>query len=347
MARSRVSGFILGDVDAQHRPRQHKHVHLPLPRRSRGDVADARWAGAVLGSIHDAPGTPLNLHPTQEELQQILDERIGGITITQSHWLTCFEIHHGQVPGYRYGRVFLAGDAAHIHSPAGGQGMNTGMQDAFNLAWKLVAVIRGEGGQTLLDSYNAERHPVGAGVIGFTSLLTKAGTLKGGARRVRDAVIQAASSIAPATRKMAGNVEETNINYRDSALAVGRRLRHAKVVAGEHVPHMSDPELQKQLRAACGQDNTGHTVLTCDIRAAGQVAPAAGGPGQTQLLVTADNTPVAGYDAVIADPNGAVARRFGLKTGGRVVIRPDGYIGAVASLNDTTTVAAYYAKARS
>ena len=85
--------------------------------------------GAVrfLAQIHDAPGMPLNLHPTaKEELQKILDERIGGITITAPHWLTCFEIHHGQVPAYRRGRVFLAGDAAHIHSPAGGQGMNTG-----------------------------------------------------------------------------------------------------------------------------------------------------------------------------------------------------------------------------
>src|SRR6202008_3087288 len=133
-------------------------------------------------------------------LQQIIDERIGGITITQSHWLTCFEIHHGQVAAYRYGRAFLAGDAAHIHSPAGGQGMNTGMQDAFNLGWKLAAVIRGEGGQTLLDSYNGERHPVGKSVIDFTSLLTKVGTLKGGARLVRDVVIQGASRIAPATR---------------------------------------------------------------------------------------------------------------------------------------------------
>ena len=66
-----------------------------------------------------------------------------------------------------------------------------------------------------------------------------------------------------------------------------------------------------------------------------------------QVLVTADDTPVAGYDTVIADPKGVVAQRFGLKNGGRVVIRPDGYIGAVASLDDTTTVADYFAKVRS
>ena len=62
--------------------------------------------------------------------QAILDRRIGGIRLLDSHWLSTFEIHHAQVPGYRRGRVLLAGDAAHIHSPAVGQGMNTGMQDA-------------------------------------------------------------------------------------------------------------------------------------------------------------------------------------------------------------------------
>jgi 2-polyprenyl-6-methoxyphenol hydroxylase-like FAD-dependent oxidoreductase len=81
-----------------------------------------------LAQIHDAPGAPLNLNPTTDQLQKIVDERIGGVTITTPHWVTCFEIHHGQVPEYRHGRVFLAGDAAHIHSPAGGQGMNTGIQ---------------------------------------------------------------------------------------------------------------------------------------------------------------------------------------------------------------------------
>ena len=80
--------------------------------------------------------------------------------------------------------------------------------------------------------------------------------------------------------------------------------------------------------------------------AAGAVAPAAG-DGQVQVLVTADDTHVAGYDTVIADPDGVVAQRFGLKNGGRVVIRPDSYIGAVASLDDTTTVADYFATVRS
>jgi 2-polyprenyl-6-methoxyphenol hydroxylase-like FAD-dependent oxidoreductase len=77
---------------------------------------------------------------TQDALQRLVDQRAGRVLeITGSHWLTTFEIHHAQVPAYRHGRVFLAGDAAHVHSPAGGQGMNTGIQDAANIAWKLAS----------------------------------------------------------------------------------------------------------------------------------------------------------------------------------------------------------------
>jgi hypothetical protein len=101
--------------------------------------------------------------------------------------------------------------------------------------------------------------------------------------------------------------------------------------------------VQKQLRAACGPQTSEHVVLTVAI---GQVAPAAG-EGQAQVLVTSEDTPVAGYNAVVADPKGVVAQRLGLKSGGRVVIRPDGYIGAIAALDDTTTIADYFAKIRS
>ena len=342
--------FLLGDVDAEHRLALDSMHTFFSPD---GPVVVLPMAGGrmrFLAQVHDAPGTPINMHPTQDELQAVIDRRIGGIRVVRSHWLTSFEIHHARVPAYRWGRVFLAGDAAHIHSPAGGQGMNTGMQDAFNLAWKLAAVVNCDAGDALLDSYEAERLPISDHVIAFTDRLTRAGTLSGVPRRIRDVVIRMVSHVPAARRVMAENAEEVNINYRKSRLAVGR-LRHAKVVAGEHLPHVVDEAVQKQLSVVCGPDNTGHTVLTCDVRGAGQVRPAAGGPGQLQVLVTASEkepaAPVAGYDVVVADPNGVVAERFGLKNGGRVVVRPDGYIGAVAALDDTSTVADYFAKVRS
>ena len=216
------------------------------------------------------------------------------------------------------------------------------MQDAFNLAWKLAAVVNGQAGDTLLDSYQAERIPVADGVIAFTDRLTSAGTLSGVPRRIRDVVIRMLSHVPAARRFMANMAEEVNINYRNSPIAVGPAPKHAKVAAGDHLPHAVDAAVQKQLSVVCGVQNIGHVLLTV---ASGHVAPAAG-EGQVQVLVTADDIPVAGYDTVIADPNGVVAQRFGLKNGGRVVIRPDGYIGAVASLDDTTTVADYFAKVR-
>jgi hypothetical protein len=90
----------------------------------------------------------------------------------------------------------------------------------------------------------------------------------------------------------------------------------------------------------CGVDNSGHTVLTV---AADKPAPAAGPAGQVQVLIASDDAPVGGYDAVIADPKGLIAKRYGL-SGGRVVVRPDGYIGAVSALDDHTAVADYFAQ---
>ncbi len=336
--------FLLGDVEAEHDlDLDSMHTFFApdgpavvLPMR------DGRMR--FLAEVHDAPGTALNLNPTQDELQAILDRRVGGIRVVRSHWLTGFEIHHARVPAYRWGRVFLAGDAAHIHSPAGGQGMNTGMQDVFNLAWKLAAVLKGDAGETLLNSYEAERVPVADSVITFTNRLTKAGTLSGVPRQIRDVLIRIVSHVPAARRFMADSAEEVNIGYKNSPIAVGQCLKGAKVAAGQHLPHVLDEAVQKQLRTVCGPQTPGHVVVTV---ASGRVAPAAGGDGQVQVLVTADNTPVAGYDTVIADPNGLAAQRFGLKDGGRIVIRPDGYIGAVASLDDTTTVADYFAKIRS
>ncbi|MGC2655872.1 MAG: FAD-dependent monooxygenase [Mycobacterium sp.] len=341
--------FLLGDVDAEHQlDLDSMHTFFSpdgpvvvLPMR------DGRMR--FLAQVHDAPGAPMNMHPSQEQLQVVLDRRIGGIGVVRSHWLTSFEIHHGRVPAYRWGRAFLAGDAAHIHSPAGGQGMNTGMQDAFNLAWKLAAVVNGSvsghAGDTLLNSYQAERIPVADSVITFTNRLTKVGTLSGAPRRIRDMAIRMASHVPAARRAMADAAEEVNVSYKKSPTTVGQRTRRTKVVVGEHFPHMVDEAVQKQLSAVCGPQTLGHVVVT--INGAGQPAPAAVDSGQVQVLVTADEAPVAGYDTVIADPNGVVAQRFGLTIGGRVVIRPDGYIGAIASLDDATTVTGYFAKVRS
>src|SRR5262249_11317175 len=117
--------------------------------------------------------------PTLEQVQAIINRRGPiGLTAFDPIWLTPFRINSRKVSCYRWGRVFLAGDAAHVHSPAGGQGMNTGMQDAFNLAWKLALVVRGTCDEPLLDSYSPERSKVGDAVLKATERLTRVGTLR-------------------------------------------------------------------------------------------------------------------------------------------------------------------------
>ena len=110
--------------------------------------------------------------PTLEEFRALAASVCGyPLTFDAPRWLSRFRLHHRLAARYRAGPVFLAGDAAHIHSPAGGQGMNTGIQDAANLAWKLALVLRGRAPERLLDSYEAERQPVGRRLLRTTDRL--------------------------------------------------------------------------------------------------------------------------------------------------------------------------------
>ena len=93
--------------------------------------------------------------------------------IEQVEWESTFRIHRRQARTYRRGNILLAGDAAHINSPLGGQGMNTGLGDADNLAWKLALVVRGKASERLLDTYETERRPVGAQVLASTTPATR------------------------------------------------------------------------------------------------------------------------------------------------------------------------------
>jgi 2-polyprenyl-6-methoxyphenol hydroxylase-like FAD-dependent oxidoreductase len=116
--------------------------------------------------------------PTLEEVQAIVERRgPKGVSLFDPIWLSGFRINARKVASYRSGRAFLSGDAAHVHSPAGGEGMNTGMHDVFNLAWKLALAIHGTCGEALLDTYSPERSGVGDEVLKNTSRLTTIGTL--------------------------------------------------------------------------------------------------------------------------------------------------------------------------
>ena len=328
--------FLLGDVEAEHDlDRSAMYTYFsPDGLLAVFPMRDARMR--LIAQVRETPDAPPRTTVTQDELQRVVDQRASGIRITAAHWLTEFEIHHAQVPAYRLGRVFLAGDAAHVHSPAGGQGMNTGMQDAFNLGWKLALAVEGRAGGQLLDSYHAERHPVGAKVIEFTTRLTSLGTLDGALRTaLRNGLMHAALGIGPVRDVMASQAEETTIGYRNSPVVTGPAHHgpaHHGVAAGDHAPFAAEPaELARRLAGAAG--TTGHLILSIAPDRL-PAAPAQAPDGTVQLLIAASQAPVPGYDAVIADPLARAAVRYELPYGGRVAIRPDGYIGLIEGLDD-------------
>ncbi|MGH8880762.1 MAG: FAD-dependent monooxygenase, partial [Stackebrandtia sp.] len=124
-------------------------------------------------------------------------------------WSSRFRVHHRLADHYRADRLFLAGDAAHVHSPAGGQGMNTGIQDAVSLAGKLTAVLRDGEPDSSLDAYEAERRPIAEDVVAFTHRMTRIATLGNGPLRgVRNSALRALDFIPAVHRTMAMNLSE-------------------------------------------------------------------------------------------------------------------------------------------
>ncbi|MCT7657536.1 FAD-dependent oxidoreductase [Mycobacterium deserti] len=150
----------------------------------------------IVAPVADAPQ-----EPSAAFVQQILDDRVGAgaLTITEVLWGSRFRIHHRVADSYRSGRLLLAGDAAHVHSPAGGQGMNLGIQDAVVLGEALAAVLAGAP-ETLLDDYSAARRPIAREVVEMTDRLTKLATLPRAARPIRNAAISLAGRV-PAVRR--------------------------------------------------------------------------------------------------------------------------------------------------
>lgn len=166
--------------------------------------------------------------PTLDFVQRVMRERgPEGMEALSLNWSAYFRIHHRQVAHLRVGRVFVAGDAAHIHSPFGGQGMNTGLQDVWNLAWKLDLAVRGFGNEQLLDSYSAERRPVIKNVIEITDWMTRVmGTPSKLAETLRDVVIPMVSRLAPFQRAFVERLSELGVAYRGSPIVEGPGARY-------------------------------------------------------------------------------------------------------------------------
>jgi len=178
----------------------------------------------IVASIKNTEGDA----PSLDLVRRILAERApSGLEARALHWSSYFRIHHRQVAHLRVGRFFIAGDAAHIHSPFGGQGMNTGLHDVWNLVWKLDLVLRGHGNEQLLESYSAERRPVIKNVIETTHFLTRAlGTPSKLAQTLRDAVIPMVSRLAPFQHAFVQRLSELGVHYHGSPIVEGAGERY-------------------------------------------------------------------------------------------------------------------------
>ncbi|MGW3848870.1 FAD-dependent monooxygenase [Streptomyces fagopyri] len=168
---------------------------------------------------------PLGLDEVKEITRLSLGRDYG---MHDARWMSRFHSDERQAPAYRVGRVFLAGDAAHVHTPAGGQGMNTGLQDAANLGWKLALVVNGHAAPALLDTYQAERHPVGRSVLRSSGGIVRLAMAKRPwTLALRAALTTVLNRVGPAGRKAAGQI--TGIGYayrapRGSHALVGTRV---------------------------------------------------------------------------------------------------------------------------
>ncbi|MEV0298989.1 FAD-dependent monooxygenase [Nocardia sp. NPDC050710] len=159
----------------------------------------------VVATLDEAPE-----HPTATDIQAILDARGpgGDVKVGEVLWSSRFRVHHRVADHYRAGRILLAGDAAHVHSPAGGQGMNTGIQDAATLGPLLARVLAGEP-DTLLDTYETTRRPVALGVVAFTDRMTRMATLRPRpARLLRNAAMSLLTRIPAVRNRLAFRLAE-------------------------------------------------------------------------------------------------------------------------------------------
>jgi len=245
-----------------------------------------------------------------EGLTALLGERAGrqDVVIRSVSWASAYGMNARLADRYRVGRVFLAGDAAHVHPPTGGQGLNTSVQDAYNLGWKLAAVLAGAPEQ-LLDSYEKERRPIAVGMIGLATELLRVATAGGERRRGRE------------TRQL-------DLGYRESSLALQKpaatRMRRSRRATARQTRLSSAP---------------GDNPPACS-HSSGPALDAARLPGRPCL----GPAPRAGLHIHTVDPRGDIIdgpghlqRAYGLTAGEWVLIRPDGYIGAIVT---TTELAA-------
>lgn len=249
----------------------------------------------------DAPVDPA-------ELRGILRRTLGDdYGMQEPRWTSRFHSDERQVPQYRVGRVLLAGDAAHCHSPAGGLGMNTGLQDAANLGWKLAAAVHGHAPADLLDTYHSERHPVGTAVLRGSGTLIRVALADTAGTRLLRSLLSGVPGFGALTGRAARLVTGIGVTYptpRGAHRFTGRRVPDLRLAGGDGEPTRLYEALRggafvlvgRSPQAAAGWGDrvvtaapAGRLSATVLVRPDGYAAWAADHPGQaeTEAALTA------------------------------------------------------------
>jgi hypothetical protein len=252
------------------------------------------------------------VEPSVAELTRLVAEHSGrdDIRLGTPTWLSVWRYNLRLADRYRSGRAFLAGDAAHVHSPFGAYGMNTGVQDAYNLGWKLALAVRGRAAPGLLETYEAERRPAGKAALDasdrrLSSAVTPPRVLRPVLRHL----------IGPVLSRMRAGGRDDHPTYHDGPLSV-QAIRRARVRAGDPAPDgvLTTPE--------------GDRVHLYDLyRSPGFTALSFDPDEQVRVETPGEAT---SHDVTYDDPDATVRGAFGVRPGTTVLIRPDGYIGLVA-----------------
>jgi 2-polyprenyl-6-methoxyphenol hydroxylase-like FAD-dependent oxidoreductase len=246
------------------------------------------------------------------------------IDVERVHWFSTYRVHHRVADRFRSGRTFLLGDAAHIHSPVGGQGMNTGIGDAVNLAWKIADVLHARADESLLDSYEPERIGFARRLVATTDRVFTGVTSDGAmARRIRldivPAVAPAVFAIAAARRFMFRTVSQTAVRYRGSRLSEGRA---GKVHGGDRLPWV--PTNQNDL------DNfAALTSLDWQVHVYGDASRA--------IRAACDERKL----PLHVFPWRPETGRAGLQRNAVYLVRPDGYVALADPEGSAATLMAY------
>jgi 2-polyprenyl-6-methoxyphenol hydroxylase-like FAD-dependent oxidoreductase len=213
-------------------------VHVGLDRVEFLAVFPLKGHGRVrlVGTVRDEADHPREKLTWDDVSQRVIDWM--RIDVKRVHWFSTYRVHHRVAGTFRKGRAFLAGDAAHVHSPVGGQGMNTGIGDAVNLAWKLAAVLRGNADASILDSYETERIAFARRLVattdrGFTGVTSTNPLIRFLRLRALPIVVPLLFRFRPTRRLMFRTVSQVSVNYRGSQLSDG----HAgSVEGGDRLP---------------------------------------------------------------------------------------------------------------